>query len=97
MLASSRAASISSRMQNDAGLYFKRANKRATAVRDLSPPDKSESDCNLLPGGDALISIPDSKTSPSMLISARPPLNRILKISVKFPEISSSHGQACLR
>src|SRR5256885_12954517 len=52
-LASSRAASTSSRMQNGLGLLRKIASNRATAVIVFSPPDISEMLRSSLPGGRA--------------------------------------------
>ena len=59
-LASSKAASTSSRMQNGAGLDFMIAKSKLIAVKVFSPPDKAEILFNFFPGGEAIISTPVS-------------------------------------
>src|SRR5437773_412418 len=63
MLASSSAASTSSRTQNGTGRTSSIANSRATAVRARSPPDSIASACGFLPGGLATISTPVAERS----------------------------------
>src|SRR5262249_46959341 len=58
MLASSRGASTSSRMQNGLGWYLKIPTSNARAVRAFSPPESSRTFCSFLPGGEATTSIP---------------------------------------
>ncbi len=78
--ASSNGASTSSNTQMGAGLVKKTAKIRDNAVKACSPPDKSEIDCNLLPGGLTNNSSPASKGSSESTSSnfAVPPLKSFL-------------------
>ena len=58
MLASSSAASTSSRTQNGTGRTASIANSRATAVSARSPPESIASAWAFFPGGRAVISTP---------------------------------------
>ena len=60
-LASSKAASTSSKTQNGDGFDLIMANNKLMAVNVFSPPDKSDILLNFFPGGEAIISIPVSK------------------------------------
>ena len=79
-LASSRAASTSSNIQNGLGLTFKMANNTAIAVRVFSPPDNRPIELSFFPGGSATISIPVFKISLGSVKSKLPfpPLNNFL-------------------
>ena len=96
---SSRGASTSSRTQIGAGFVRKTAKIRARAVRACSPPDSSESDCSLLPGGCARISSPASSGSSDSVSfsSAVPPPNRILNSSRKCPLTVAKLAKSCSR
>ncbi len=84
-LASSRAASTSSRKQNGTGLARKRAKRSATAVRARSPPDSSERLWARLPGGCAMMSMPVvvMLSGSVTMSSAEPPANSVPKYSRK--------------
>ena len=62
-LASSSAASISSRIQKGMGRDFKMAKRMAIAVKARSPPESREIFVSFLPGGQATISMPAFKGS----------------------------------
>ena len=88
---SSKAASISSNIQKEDGLVSKIAKSNATAVNDLSPPDNKFRLWSFFPGGWAVISIPELRTSSSVnLRLAYPPLKSCLKIATNFVFISSN-------
>ena len=85
MFASSRAASISSRMQKGVGFSLSIAKRIAMAVRARSPPESRESSCSFLPGGWALTSMPQfsGSSGSSSCSSALPPPKRRVKVSEK--------------
>ena len=80
-LASSSAASTSSNKQKGTVLTFRIANNKLIAVNVFSPPDRSESVVNFLPGGLATISTPVVNKSSGLVRvkSALPPPNNSLK------------------
>ncbi len=83
---SSKAASISSSIQNGDGFIFNIENNNAIAVNALSPPDNNIMFCSFLPGGCTFISIPVSRIllSSSSFSSAVPPPNSSLNVVLKF-------------
>ena len=84
-MASSRAASTSSKIQNGTGRTFKMENNRAIAVNARSPPDNKLKFCSFFPGGCATISTPVFNKSSELvnLKSALPPPNSSLKTDSK--------------
>ena len=94
---SSRAASISSNMQNGAGFIFSIANNIAIAVSAFSPPDNSIMFCSFFPGGCTLMSIPHSSmlASSSSINSAFPPPNSSMNTSLKFLFICLNFSSNC--
>ena len=86
MLASSRGASTSSRMQNGLGVYWKMPTSSASAVSAFSPPESNNTLCRRLPGGEATTSMPLSAefSSSVSFMKAWPPPKSFLKVSPKF-------------
>ena len=86
MLASSRGASTSSRMQKGLGVYWKMPTSKARAVSAFSPPESSSTLCRRLPGGEATTSMPLSAefSSSVSFMKAWPPPNNFLNVAWKF-------------
>ena len=82
-LAGSRADSASSRITRGKWLVFKIANNTDNATRVFSPPERANNELIFLPGGEARISIPDSRIFSSLVNSIKqvPPPNKYLNIS----------------
>ena len=79
--ASSNAASISSNTQKGLGFTNNIPNNKDIAVKAFSPPESNDRLCSFFPGGCAIISIPEFKTSfsSSKINSAFPPLKSLTK------------------
>ena len=91
-MASSKAASTSSNIQNGICFVLRIANNIEIAVNVFSPPDKKTVLPNFLPGGYAIISIPVFNISSGLVNfkSASPPLNSSLNTILKLARILSN-------